>query len=521
MITVCIIVLPALLAADSVSATPAIQATGNTSSGWTLGVAGHPPAFAAWTPTPVAGALQLVSTVDATPVGMDVMWTVKNDTTEPIPLRALPLPSLSLGPEIACMDFRSSGWPQALTEAGPYQRMQGTWPGSMYSPVAVAMNTKIAVGISVQYPVLEYQHDCALVVEAAGDGVWDVKLLFSGKMKEGDFPLRHSATLPAGASRTYIVSIRATANPLQWIDTLLPYRDWFRSTFGSVTYAADTSAIRGCILAFSHNQSDENPGGWVAAANRPDLNGYQSVINILTSAMQNASRAILWAPSGMTYQHKKLNYPFQFTTHWLANGGPMGNAPSLLSRVQTRPGLKWGLWWGHSVLYTPAFDTLPSSPLDIHSPEQRQSAFAELRLAMQSGATLIGLDAFSTTYLPAWDLVGWIGELQEEAPDVTFCTEGLAPDFLHRLAPTWLDMYSATPKRFGSNLRIRGRFLLADFLLPGHETWAAMLFDRSPDQVVREGKNQGARHVLIEHASQYGYAPVVFSDINLRSIGAD
>jgi len=521
MITAALVLFAVLAAPDSIATPPQIDVTGNASLGWTLGSAGHPPTFANWTPPLSTGLLQIEPAVKVQRDGMDITWTVTNDTADAVTLQALAIPSLSLGPEIACMDFRSSGWPQALSETGPYNRLQGTWPGSMYSPVAVAMNTTIAVGISMQYPVLDYQHDCAIIVEAAGAGVWDVQLQFSGNMKDGEFPLRHAAVIPPGAHRTYAVSIRAVANPLQWIETLEPYREWFGRAFGSVTYTADTSAIRGYILAFSHNQSTENPGGWVAAANRPDLNGYQSVINILTSAMKNASRTILWAPSGMTYQHKKLNYPFQFTTHWLANRGPMGNAPSLLSRVQTRPGLKWGLWWGNSVLYTPAFDTLPSLPLDIRSPEQRQSAFAELKLATQSGATLIGLDAFSTTYLPAWDLVTWLSELQKMAPDVTFCTEGLAPDFLHRLAPTWLDMYSATPKRFGSNVRIRGRFLLADFLLPGHETWAGMLFDRSPDPVVRIGSRDGLRMTLIEQVSRYGFAPVVFSEINLRTLGVD
>lgn len=496
-----------------------ITVSGDDTAGWTLGVAGHPPAFANWQPPAPLGPFEVSHRVETHPDGVDITWTVANNTDQPATLQSLPLPRLTLGSEIACMDFHSSGWPEPLNEAGPYTRMQGTWPGSLYSPVAVLMNTKIGIGISVQYPVLAYQHDCELTVQSAGNGRWDVLLRFAGPVQPGDFPLRNAAVISPGTSRTYVVTIRAVANPLRWIDTLSPYRDWFHRTYGELTYTADTSPIRGIILAFSHNQSANNPGGWIAAANRPDLNGYGAVVGLLDGGMNEASRTVLWAPSGMAWKHRKLNYPFHFTTRWLLGSGPMRNAPSLLAAVPTGPDRQWGLWWGHSILYTPAFDTLPSTPLDIRDPQQTAAALNELQLAVQSGARLIGLDAFSTTFLPAWDLVPWLDRLKQAQPDVTFCTEGLAPDVLHRLAPTWLDLYSATPKRFDSSLRIRGRFLLADWLLPGHETWGGMQFERSPDPAVRGGgaANVGAREALVSRVAGFGYAPVVFSNMNLRA----
>jgi hypothetical protein len=498
--------------------TTSVHASGDSEAGWTLGVVGHPPAFADWKPDTPQGRLQAESQVAVHPDGIDVTWTVTNTGGAAATLQSLPTPPLTLGPEIACMDFHSSGWPEPLNEAGPYTRMQGTWPGSLYSPVAVLMNTKIGIGISVQYPVLDYRHDCELIVQAAGEGRWEVLLRFAGPAQQGDFPLRRPAILPPGASHTYVVTIRAVANPLRWLETLSPYRDWFHRTFGEVAYTSDTSPIRGIILAFSHNQSAENPGGWIAAANRPDLNGYQAVIDLLKGGMRDAPRTVLWAPSGMAWKHRKLNYPFHFTTRWLLGNGPMRTAPSLLAAIPTGPNRQWGLWWGHSILYTPAFDTLPSTPLDINNPQQTQAALDELELAVQSGARLIGLDAFSTTFLPVWDLIPWLRQLQHAQPEVTFCTEGLAPDILHRLAPTWLDLYSATPKRFDSTLRIRGRFLLADWLLPGHETWGGMQFERSPDPAVRGGgrANAGAREALVSRVAGFGYAPVVFSNIALR-----
>ncbi|MDP7070148.1 MAG: hypothetical protein QF561_02240 [Phycisphaerales bacterium] len=498
--------------------------SGSDATGWSLQAGDRGGIFEQWRPeTRAVGGdgLRVAASAVAVQGGLDVTWTIENPTREPQPLRRLHLPRCVLGSDIACMDFYRSGWPQKLSQEGQHRRMQGTWPGTLYSPVAVIMNTTTAIGVSLQYPVLEYRHACSIAVQASGEGAWDIEIQFGGSLPEGDFPLPEHAMVPAGAERTYTVSVRATGDPRSWITTLEPYRSWFHQRYGGVQYVRSGAPIRGVILAFSHYQGADNPAGWSPRVGRPDLDGYQVVMPVLDEALSQASRAILWTPTGRAFRNPSLNLPFRFTSHW--NSGAMVNAAACLKRVRTHADRRWGLWWGHALRTTKAWDTLPVKPFDLEDPDQRQLAMTELSGALQAGATIIGLDEFTFGAVPEWQRVAWLEQMQQAAPGVTFCSEGRCSDVLHRLAPTWMDLYRHGPDRFGNTAMVRGRFLLADWLLPGHETWVGMLFDRSADPSVKAGHPSAAvtRRALVDRVVGFGYVPVVFGEMDLRTLSAE
>ncbi len=481
--------------------------------------------FAAWVPTaPAPSGVEATVTATAADGGVDLTWSFVNHRADAVTLSQLPLPSFALGDPAYALNFIGSGWAQRLSarDANGPRRMQATYPGELYSPVAVVIGESAAVGISLQYDLTEARHDVSLSVEPGEPGRWNVMLRLDRSPDHADGVLRSPARLGPGERRAYGVSIRATASREGWLETLTPYWTWFHERYGGVTYAKDASAIRGCLLCLSSEQSESNPQGWVPEANRPDRNGYAAVIRVLADALRQSNRAILWTPTGMAWKNKELNYPFQFTTHWRDDpSGPMVSAPDLLKAAQFDPSRSWGLWWGHSADFNPGWDSLPMSPLDPANPTQRDAALAELRLAVASGAATVGLDAFSHASVPAWTLIPWLQELQKEAPNVRFCTEGRAPDVLHRLSPTWLDFWRFAPDRFGESTMIRGPFLLADWLLPGHETWAAMLFDRSGNGSLHgQAGDPAAQRSKVDWAARQGYVPVVFTSMDVSGIRA-
>ncbi len=503
--------------------------TGDATSGFTLARTDAPTPgvelFGGWIPTAPAPS-GVEATVTATPSdgGLDLAWSFTNHRDAAVTLSSLPLPSFSVGDPAYALNFIGSGWAQRLSareSTGP-RRMQATYPGELYSPVAVLIGESAAVGVTLQYDVMGAKHDVSLSIEPGEPGRWNVLLRLDRSPEQGDGVLRTPARLQPGERREYRASIRATANRESWIDTLAPYWHWFHDRFGGVTYTKDPAAIRGCLLCLSSEQSDGNPQGWVPEAKRPDRRGYAGVVQVLAEALRQSNRAILWTPTGMAWRNKELNYPFQFTTYWRDDpNGTMASAPDMLQSAQFDPSRSWGLWWGHSADFNPAWDTLPMTPLDPNSPAQRDAALAELRLAVASGATTVGLDAFSHASVPVWTLIPWLQELQKEAPTVRFCTEGRAPDVMHRLSPTWLDFWRFAPDRFGESNLIRGPFLLADWLLPGQETWAAMLFDRSADARLHGlASDPSAQRAKVNWAAQQGFVPVVFTSIDVSGIRA-
>ena len=187
----------------------------------------------------------------------------------------------------------------------------------------------------------------------------------------------------------------------------------------------------------------------------------------------------------------------------------MNGAVDELSGMTLPDQSAWGLWWGHSLEYQPSWNSPDVTSLDLDEPRQVEAAFAELDRAAQAGATLMGLDAFSHRHLPPWKSYHWLLRMQQRHESMTFITEGCTVDFMHTLAPTWIDSYAANSLPAHRQGDLSRRHALADWLLPGHEIWAGMLFNRKSEATGTELPLPMMRREIARIA-QLGYVPVIF-----------
>jgi hypothetical protein len=470
----------------------------------------------------VPPSVRTTTKIKATVDGFDVSYEFSNKTNTAAAITGIPLPPLHLGPSIQYHDFEHSGWTVPLSGVGA--RKQATYPNELYSPVFVLAGSGTTVGISLQYPVLEYRHDASLSATSTSYGVWQPDVRFGGTMPVGDLWWGNNASVPPNQSQRYTVSVRFASTTADWKSTLIPYRDYFRTTYGPVAYTRQTSPIKGIAFAAMDRQSPQNPNGWHDIAGDPHRNGYRSAARAIEQALQTSSRVIVWAPTGLAYQNRSLNYPPQFASRW-NDPGPgalaMRDAPEQFRRMNFSAGRNWGLWWGHAAEVSPGWDTLPLSRATLSNPTHRALLQSELRAAVAAGAKIIGLDAFAHSHNQIWNLTELLAFYRQEAPGVTFCTEGRACDVLHRLSPTWLDAFAMQNTSAGSKARIRGPFHLADFIVPGHETWAGMCYDRNPEPTLfGPNASPAAQSRDLHRIIQLGYVPVTWLPLNLDDVAA-
>ena len=96
---------------------------------------------------------------------------------------------------------------------------------------------------------------------------------------------------------------------------------------------------------------------------------------------------LLWAPTGLYGRNRNLNFPFLFTSHWLAAGHAMGDASEVLREVPP-DGAELGLWWGRSAQVMRGWDSGEVSKLDPANAEHVEAAFAaRRRLAKAAGGS--------------------------------------------------------------------------------------------------------------------------------------
>lgn len=453
--------------------------------------------------------------------GFDVIYTFTNDTKAAMPLGRLKLGVFPIGQEITWREFRWGGRElpaDTATWAGNAIR----YPLGLYSPIHVMHGDEWVIGVSLQYPIVEYKHDVTISMvspggqKAIGPGGqgWAVIYKMNNHGNEGEhIAMVHPASLAPGKTHRYTVSVRVTRKHDDWMRTLVPYRDYFNTRYGGVRYERDARAVLGFMTADEEFIEPENPEGWTAPNElRPDVFGWLPRIDWIIQR-ESWDRVMLWMPGGM-YQYERES-PFDFVLTWLTNA-------NLLSAIDPEYGLhqiekqdrRLGLWWSQSINYSESVGNLVG--FDIRNRDHVEAALDELDLAIASGATMIGLDTFDHMKAPMWDMYLWIQILQARYPHVTFVIEPLTMDFMHTLVPshfTGHDDRHGLPDNIEDIWMFHSPHYIADFLNPGHEIWghyrywAYQFYDVevTPELIFED----------MQKIADVGMAPTIFTGMDL------
>ncbi len=463
------------------------------------------------------GALAPTMTMNAQPSGYDLVFTYHNQGMEPKPVGDLSVGVLTLGDSITYQDFRNTSLP-IQTTVGSYITQAWYYPDDLYSPVAVLRNGQYAIGVSLQFPILQYKHDVCVTIQQPkgqflnGEGGPGWQVIFGLSGLQHNKQMQRPGIIQPGEMRTYVVSVRVTKVADEWIRTLAPYRDFFRWGYGGPKYTRNSKPVMAVGLADQGWISPSNPAGWGFPTRRPDIHGWGPWVRVMQDDLSQWKNLMVWTPTGYYNENTQNNYPFQFTTRWASNPKTSTATDPQFGLPQIKAGgQNLGLWWGRSLQV--AFEWNPSVmyPFELNNPSHVAAALAEVDMAVAAGATIIGLDTFSSDLMPIWDQISWLQTMAARAPGVRFVTEPSVCDIIHRITPTWVDGWVNTTTAQTPNdlYRVKNPNYLADFVLPGHETWVGLRWDGwtanfgTPASLARKNED-------IEAHAAMGYVPVIF-----------
>ncbi|MBL8760013.1 MAG: hypothetical protein JNL50_01805 [Phycisphaerae bacterium] len=448
------------------------------------------------------------------PGGGDLIFRFTNTAAEPKPLGFINIGIATLGRKISYWDFRDAPRPRAI-DGQSFAAQWADYPDELYSPVFVLEGDKYTLGISLLYPVLAYKHDVRLAIsspggkQVTGEGGrgWLARFQLGSLGETPAARLAHDADLRPGETRTYIVAVRVAAAGQGWLRTLVPYRNFFRDFYGVVKYKRRPEAMQGVDLAGESWLEPANPRGWNPAL-RPDQRGWSSVVKHLRDI--KAGGLLLRGQSGAAPGNAT---PFQMATPWAKLPG----YSDLLDRERGLPsiaplGTELCLWWGRSCQVAMSFEGVDWEALEPSYTDHVQASLAEMDGAVRAGATTIVLGDFRHAITPIWTQYPWLRTLQNRYPKVRFVIEPSGCDILHVVSPSMvaatLDKKAATPE---AQLTIDSPHALADFLVPGHETWAAHSYARHAEYF---GAPADADRVMRDAArlADNGYVPLVWWD---------
>ncbi|TVQ63406.1 MAG: hypothetical protein EA378_02115, partial [Phycisphaerales bacterium] len=432
------------------------------------------------------------------PDGIDLVFTLRNNTAQPMPLGRLVFGGIRLGDRLDSFDFRRGLEEWTYNNQGRENHFPTafTYPNDAYSPVMVLGNDHHWLGFSLLYPLMEYNHPARLhMMTLSGP--------FARSGRNWTLQITLMDELQPAEAREYAVAIRLAprddSTDHDWLRTLTPYRTYFHDQFGPVQYERNTMPVRGVILAQNAQARDNNPYGYINNDLRSDIRGLKPTADHLQRfAEQGWSRMMLWAPSGVFQHHQNLNFPFQFITPLLDRPA---SARTLHELAAVGRDVDLGLWWGRSHQVMHGWDNGQFERLDPNNPTHLQAARAELSAARQINASTIGLDAFA--YMPPAEAYAWVRQMRQENPGVLFVTEHSQADFLHTIAPT----YIAGHNKFSPHV-------LADFLNPGHETWAGIRVDFVANRLGKARLNQQEILLELERVARLGFVPVSWFDLH-------
>jgi len=428
------------------------------------------------------------------PTGCDIRYTFTNTTSAPMPLKAVGVGIITIGQNISWLSQSRIPTPvQANADAFIGQAFM--YPADFYSPSMVLQGDKYTVSLSMQYPILSYQHDVRVGVASPGNIYlggeggrgWYVDFRLSNCGDETSYArLANEAIINPGETRTYVMSLRvsrtdrltAEERKNDYLRTLKPYRDFFQATYGAVKYERNPNPVLGLAIADVGLITSNNPSGFCSAY-RADLNGYGKLVRDLNNKYSNWPRMMIWAPTGVYDRARQYNWPsiiasrFRTTNEFLT-----AFDPTLGFRAVSGGGRQLGLWWGNTALVAENWEPDTMELFDPDNAHHVELQLKELDAAVQSGATELGLDTFSCAYTPIWKLAPWLNYMQKRHPGVRFITEPDACDILHNMAPTftaaWVE--DKRPATMDDILGLKSPHYLADFLNPGQESWAGFRY---------------------------------------------
>ena len=272
--------------------------------------------------------------------GCDVVIHYENNSSEPQDLGMITLGGLRMGHNIEVGDFRHDAKFVPFSTPGGFFAVAGRdYPDDLYSPVAVIRNEKHAVGLSLLYPVLEYEHSVRINFHVPGGTYiqsghnWNAQFQLQGQMQPGE-------------SRTYTVAVRVAPRDTHWLHTLVPYRDYFQEMYGAVRYQRDPRPVMGFFASIGNSpdpafsRAPEGPtSGWYPWADHiaiaPDR-GFNRVMIWALRASDHTGNAIL--PLMSAFGHHPLSRDTALLKERVADRGidwAGGDACQIMSGTRT------------------------------------------------------------------------------------------------------------------------------------------------------------------------------------------
>ncbi len=469
---------------------------------------------ALWASNPTNHARPEINLTDAAN-GFDLVFSYDRPTeADPAGLGNIVIDGIRLGNDVDLVDLRVKAIDDAAFGApndgqGPNVPFEipvltpgKQWPdgmhpnlsygGSYFSPAIVLQNATHTLGISVHYPVRERKHNMRFFLESTSeDPVLGRSWKLTIRVNSNGAATAAAGNLQVGElGREYVVAVRVQrGDPHLWVQTLEPYRRYFRQLYGWVRYSYDPRPVRGeqfartyAIRAGEPYGFWNNPGGLdpnYAENMNPYTYGWKPWTEnlVLGTTALGYKRTLIWSPAGAF--DVTCNFPFIFTSNW-ANFPDPSDYLQLLQVEQK--GVQLGLYWGRAiepmaqlscvvpedcVAEWAAFNGPCPEKLDPNNAQQVEWTLTEFERAMVVNSTLIGLDAFLGG-LGLAERLDWLDTLR----DYAHYGFGANPKFL--IEPARTDVFLPYAPLAQVDRYIRGPLTMADFLVPGHERYSVV-----------------------------------------------
>lgn len=465
--------------------------------------------------------------VNEQPTGYDLIVTFSNPTSLTLPIGTIYVGMVTLGADIEYLDVRHS----SVWRAVNFNTFVGkgyTYPDDLYSPIYTLRSSGYAFSASLRYSAVADNHDVRVAIMnptgsnsgEQGPG-WGAGFRLSNPVNVPPSQvINHPASLPPNSSRTYVVCVRVARDRDDWMQTLLPYRTWFRSLYGGISYERSCKPILPVGIADSFYQEPGNLDGYGdPSERRPDVFGWGPWADRLV-ATEGYESVMLWAPSGLYFYNPQYNFPFQIASRW--NSSPLLSTafdPGVgLPRVKAA-GTTLGLWWGRSLDVSPTWDSPTVTPLDPSNPAHVALAEAEITGAQRAGVDLLGLDTCNPSINGIRNAYLWIRHIRDTFPKMRFIAEPSPCDILNSqvggVLPGWA-LDGGVPTKLSDCYPFQNPHYLADFLLPGHESIMSYRYNFHED-FFNHTPTDAEIDADVRWFASLGYIPMVWKEV--RTVG--